>query len=563
MLRQFAQELELNDKEYALAKDSALELWREDISGSCNLFTEQIMDYDNAPHQEEWYGVLDNEAYKKIAVAAPRGHTKTTCFSVNYPLHLIAKDPNERILLVSNTDSQSQSFLREIVANIERNENYVEYAGQLRPQIPEKWTHREIIVKRDNTKLKDPTISTASYGGTILSKRATTIICDDILNEENTRTYEQRQKLRNWFYEVLLPVLVPGGRVIFVGTVWHPDDLLHEILGDGSWDFRKKYQAVIQPPTHGELWEQWYAMRLTGEPDALHKANAFFQENKERMFEGVEVLWPSYFTYDYLFPIKKSNSVAFEKSYQNNIVSREDQKFSESSLKRAKDRGRNYKLVRALSEDQRTEYIVLTTGNDLAASEKEQADDLVVLTLGLRRQDNMIMLLNIERGKVGSKTGRKWAVENNQNFRPDVYMVENNAYQVAMEKDLADYNIPVKGFNTTGEKFDPFVGVESLALIFENDRIILPYDNEDPRTIEMVDQLVDELRQFPAGHTGDSAMAFWFAFTAMRNVDVGDAGGWMGVIEDDLKRAESGDISSVTDWIKSLQTNPQDSTQHH
>lgn len=495
------------------------------------------MGFTNDEHQKEWYTVLDNKGLYKICIAAPRNHSKTTAFSVNYPLKEVAENPNVRILLVSAAESQSQSFLREITNHIERNETLHELVGNLKPENPDRWTSKEIIVNRTNLNVKDPTISTVGVGGTILSKRADIIVCDDILNPENTKTVEQRRKLRDWFYDVLLPVLEEGGRIIFVGTVWHPEDLLHEILGDPSWDFRKLYRAVIEEPTNEDMWKEWYSIRIEGTPESAQLAKEFLERNYDRMNEGVKLLWPGKFTYASLYVRKRANSVSFEKSYQNNIVSREDQKFKEPWLDAAKSRGVNLRLIKELSVDQRKEFKILTTGIDLASSEKTQGDDIVFLTIGVRRLDEMVQLLNIERGKFSPEETRQMGVDHNSNFRPDKMLVENNGYQNAMKRDMAGENLPVEGFTTTGEKFDPFVGVESMALLFENDRFILPYDKLDPTTIALIDQLVDELRKFPAGHTGDSAMALWFACTAMRSMVPAGQSGFLSLIQQDLQDA--------------------------
>ena len=120
-----------------------------------------------------------------------------------------------------------------------------------------------------------------------------------------------------------------------------------------------------------------------------------------------------------------------------------------------------------------------------------------------------------------------------------------------MKRDLAEKNLPIAAFTTGGEKFDPYIGVESLALLFENDRIILPYDKEDPYTIALVDQLVDELRQFPVGHTGDTAMALWFAYTAMRDLaGKGGQSGFFSMVQSDIEKAKSTTApSNLSGWV--------------
>lgn len=512
-------------------------LWRIHSRRNLEAFSNNVLDFKNADHHKDWYRILQNGKLSHIALAAPRGHTKTTCFSVNYPLWEISRNANVRILLVSNAETQSQSFLREIVSRIERDETYVDYAGQLKPDKPDKWSAREVIIKRPQLNLKDPTISTVGVGGTILSKRADIIICDDVLNFENTRTLEQRQKLKEWFYSVLLPVLAPGGRVIFVGTVWHPQDLLNELLADPGWDYRKKYKAIVQWPTNMDLWQEWYGIRMEGTEESKDRADLFFTGHYKALHEGVQVMWPDYFTFASLYLIWRSNRVAFEKAYQNNIVSREDQKFKEEWLVRAMERGANLRLMKSMTADQRKEFKGLAGGIDLAASEKEQADDNVMLSLGLRRLDDMVQLLGLERGKYSPNAWRKTIGDNYRGFVHDRIIVESNAYQVSLTRDMQEQNLPIVGFTTGGEKFDPYIGVESLAILFENDRIILPYDKTDPTTVAAIDQLVDELRSFPVGHTGDSAMALWFAYTALRDLMTGPdtGGGFMQIVKKDLQ----------------------------
>lgn len=526
---------------------------REKILSDCGVFSEEVFGFQNAVFQWEWYSVLSNQSLRSIVLAAPRGHTKSSCFSVVYPSWEIARNPNVRILLVSGAESQSQSFLREVTGRMERDPHFIDFmGGQIKPDEPEKWTDREIIVERPNLNLKDPTLSTVGVGGTILSKRADIIICDDILNPENTRTPAQRQKLKEWFYQVLMPVLVPGGRLIFVGTVWNPQDLLTELLKDPSFDYRKRFKAVLEEPTHDELWKQWYSIRLQGTETSKAEADAFMEANKEKMNEGIQVLWPEMFPYRILYPIKRSNSAAFEKMYQNNIISREDQKFKEEWLERAKERGSNYRLVRSLDPDARKSFVAVTAGIDLAASENEQGDDNVNLHLGLRKTDDMVMVLSIDRGKFTPAVWRSTVAERHDHMRPDRMVVETNGYQAAMKRDLADKNLPIVAFHTGGEKLDPYIGVESLAIMFENDRIILPYDKSDPYTIALIDQLVDELRLFPGGHTGDSVMAFWFAYTALRDLTAGRRSGFMSIVNEDIKAGKTEELAKppgLSGWV--------------
>jgi len=320
--------------------------------------TKFVLGFDNPPHIIEWYKILDNQEYRKIVIAGPRGHAKSAVFSQNYPLQEIARNCNVRILIVSRTLSQAQLHLRIIKSRIERDPNYREYAGDLVPKYPEKWTEREIIVARTNLELKDATISTVGIGGAILARRADIIICDDVLGPENTRTLEQRMAVKRWFYEVLMPVLEPKtGRIVFIGTMWHKDDLLNELLKDPSYDFRKKYKAIISDSERMDLWDRWVELLRKDKKEA----QKFLEQNRKEMYRGVKVLWEERFPYETLYLLRKENRAAFEKMYQNEWIPREEQEVKEEWI-------RYYDVLPA------EKPLWQGTGVDLAISKKETAD---------------------------------------------------------------------------------------------------------------------------------------------------------------------------------------------
>lgn len=501
------------------AREIAANEWRERCKEDFNLFVQEVLGFDNAPHQVEWCRTLGNEMYRKLVVAAPRGHSKTTTFSVNYPLWEIARNPNIRILLVSNADTQSQSFLREIKGRIERDQEFVDFAGQLKPDRPEKWTDKEIILKRTRTDIKDATISTVSVEGTILAKRADLIICDDLLNFENTRTPEQRQKIHDWLALVLLPVLEPKtGRLVVAGTVWQVGDLMEELLVDPTFDYSKKYQAIVSEPVHKELWEQWCNLFTEDREDRKARAAEFYALHKEEMDEGVRVLWPERIGYEELYMLRYNDPYAFARAYQNDPASRPSQKIKREWIERALQRGRALKLQDA----QFTEYVELTTeGLDLAISQESMSDDTCKLTLDKLQYDwgenkrGSYIVRNIKRGKMTPGETRAMITTDFYVIRPHGIRVESVQYQEAVVRDLNDTGIPVHGHRTGSEKWDSAVGVNSIANMLEHDMLTLPSDPHDARTKELIGKLVGEMLAFPEGHTGDSLMALWFALLEM------------------------------------------------
>ncbi len=506
---------------------------------SFKFFMNAIIGLNNPDFLDELDDILSNEMYKKMVAAYPRGHGKSTHLSIGYPLWAIAKNHNLRIQLVSNTSTVSQGFLRGILNHIEDNERYKLFSQYCDPngigikpkiskitKMEERWSSTAITVDRNDLALKDPTIQAVGLFGSIISKRADIIIGDDIVDQKNSATEEQREKIKDWFDTTLKPILIPGGRIIYLGNTWHANDLVANMLESPEWDFRSRLRAIISEPENPELWEEYAKIRLDdsiGPIERMNKAENYFITNETEMQRGVKVLWPERMPYKDLYLLRLSNSYSFARMYMCDPSLKPDQKFEESWINRAKEKGKFLKL-----QDEEREGLTMdftTAGLDLAISLKDTADDTVLLSLDKVLYGNEVIktgdfvIRNIRRGKFTPNRVREMVSGCNEQIRPLGIRVESVAYQESMVRDLWDMgHANVRGHKTGGEKNDIEIGVNSLAILLEIGKLILPYDTSDPRTIILINKLVDEMRSWPDGHTGDSLMALWFAYLEARDI---------------------------------------------
>jgi hypothetical protein len=505
------------------------------IRDNFSLFVEEIFGFKNEPFHNELDDIISNPNYKKAVIAAPRGSGKSQHVSFAYPLWEIAKNHNLRILIVSNSSMLAASFVSQILDNISRNQKYQYFAKHVDKNgigvIPkmrdivkreEKWSSGGFTIDRDDLNIKEFSVQAVGLFGAILSKRIDIIIADDIVNQQNSETEEQRRKVKDWFYTTILPCLIPGGRVIYAGNCWHPDDLISNLLKDPQFDFRKVLRSIITEPTHRDLWQQWADIRLneTLPPETRNKqATDFYGEHKVEMDDGVQVLWPSRFPYSDLFLMRMANSYSFSRMYQCDISENPNQKIKNEWLELAIKKGENLML----QDESRTNLKMSDTtgGLDLAISLKRGSDDTVLITLDrveysegdIRPHDYVIR--NITRGKftpnqVRDLVREKYLAIGHSNIR-----VESVAYQQAMVNDLEDLGLPVKGYHTGGEKFDPEIGVYKVARLLERGKLVIPYFKGDSHTVDECSRLLNEMRSWPDGHTGDSLMALWFATSEM------------------------------------------------
>lgn len=229
--------------------------------------------YLNRParHHAEMVSVILQGIYdrRNTVVLEPRGAAKTTWGNTALLAWLISKFPDLRVALVSNTTKQAYDFSRAIRWTFENSSRHREIFGD--GVSPTKWTDAEWL-HRDSRwhGSKDVTLFAAGAGSAIISKRFDLILCDDILDEENSSNPEQREKVETWFFKTLMPCLTPDGVVIMLGTRWADEDIYQKLSdpvesGGRGWNLLHR-QAMIPDETergwHSYWPEHWPEWRL-------------------------------------------------------------------------------------------------------------------------------------------------------------------------------------------------------------------------------------------------------------------------------------------------------------
>lgn len=129
-------------------------------------------------------------------VAAPRGHAKSTNFTFKDSLHAILYAYKHYILILSDSSEQAEGFLDDIKTELEDNANIIMDFGSLKGD--KAWRTGVILTKTD---IKAEAIGSGKKvrGRRHRNWRPDLIVLDDIENDENVNTPEQRRKLKNWF----------------------------------------------------------------------------------------------------------------------------------------------------------------------------------------------------------------------------------------------------------------------------------------------------------------------------------------------------------------------------
>jgi predicted phage terminase large subunit-like protein len=220
--------------------------------------------YDNPKpipdfHEEMW--ALCCSDNRKVAIAAPRGHAKSTAITHAFILHEMLFRKKSFCLLVSDTEGQAAEFLGDIKAELTGNDALRETFGVKKIL---KDTETNIIVQfKDGAKFRviakgsEQKVRGLKWHG----KRPDLIVGDDLENDEIVMNPDRREKFRRWFMNALLPCGSDTCSVRVVGTILHLDSMLQRLLEDKTW--KHLFYQAHNPDFSEILWpEQWPRERL-------------------------------------------------------------------------------------------------------------------------------------------------------------------------------------------------------------------------------------------------------------------------------------------------------------
>lgn len=358
---------------------------------------------------------------ENTVILEPRGGAKTTHGNTGFLAWLIGLFTDLRVGLISNTALQSRAFSRAIRWTAEGNGRYEEVFGDITSDA--KWTDQEWLRKDSKHHgTKDVTCFAQGVGGAIISKRFDIILCDDILDEENTNTPEAREKVETWFTQTLLPCLSPDGVVIMIGTRWAEEDL---------------YEVLTDPVAEG------------GKGWKLHQRGAFVTDDRGEIVEDDQgrptSYWPEYWPVDKLEAKRiELGTPMFMCAYMNDIRG-----LMEGNIFKSADWQADSFYFDQLPPGK---YVV-KMGVDLASSERERADFTARGTVAMD-QDGDFWILSVYRDKRESGHAEfvydGWAAYQNL----DLVLVENQQFQSTLIQEvMEDYPwIPVQGLRSDVDK---------------------------------------------------------------------------------------------------------------
>ena len=439
----------------------------------------------NVPdHQMRWYGYCTRDRHLQLS---PRDHGKTTVFCHALPVWAICNIPNVRVLMVSKTSGQANKLLGTIRAELRNNPLIKHDYGNLLENKSEGgaiWCTRDEVGR----KLKDPTVEAVGALGAITGGHFDIIIVDDMLDDENTKTEGRMESMDNWFYGTIGQLVEPTTQMFVIGTRKHYADLYQQLIDNALWhrsidraiiDWPESYEYVFEIDSDGN--EVISDVQVTGEST---------------------VLWPEVWDIKkLLIDRQQAGSIMFDREKQNDPSGMKGQYLNIDWLQ--------YYDWEDLPED-----LIYYVGVDLAISEKEFADETVIVLIGYHSKRRKVYIIEFRHGRWDFPTAynkictayEEWGIEYNR--KAVEALVENNAYQAAMAQHIADSTwIPAVGVLTVKDKITKML---AIAPHFENGSVLL-------RKTEMlgIPEFRQQWAQFPFAEHDDMLDAVAIAITRL------------------------------------------------
>lgn len=328
-----------------------------------------------------------------VAIAAPRGHAKSTCVTHAYVLASVLFRQDDFVVIGSETEAQAADFLNDIKTEILENDDLRALFG-VRKLIKDSQTdvivemtdrHQfRIVAKGSEQKLR---------GMKWRGKRPSLFVGDDLEGDEQVLNQDRREKFSKWVYGAVLPMLSDKGRARFVGTILHMGSFLELHMPNEAHALCSRTALSTTLVEPGKLW-----------------ASARFRAHSD---DFKAVLWPEKFTAERLTAIRSDYVTrgfpeVYSQEYLNIPIDEQSAFFRREDFLESKNPGR-LRYYAAI---------------DFAISKKERADYTVIAVVGIGLRNEM-HVVDVRRGRWDSFEIIQEMFSIQARYSPDVFTAES------------------------------------------------------------------------------------------------------------------------------------------
>ena len=433
--------------------------------------------------------ILNKQGHEsKLCISAPRSHAKSTVTSYALPLWCMLYGYKKFIVIISATSKVAAQFIINIRTAIESNDKIKDDFGEQKGDSI--WNSTELLLQ-NGAFIISKGAGSQLRGLQFNGNRPQLTICDDMESMDEVASNDRVNELEHWLNADCIPMGAPGNSdIFFIGTVLSYNSVLWHLLTEpkySSWA-RKRFQAVIEF-SRSPLWNEWESIMtdLSRGDDSYNDARDFYDEHKEEMLEGTEILWPDQRPDQYLWLMEQrlASLDSFQSEFQNMPQTEELAVFKQAWIDKCM-----YDVAPEIKE--------VNIAIDPAVSAKRTADYSVVIVVA-RCVDNYFYVLECNAEKrSGDKLvdDAKKIIAEYYRYKPKIFC-ETNQLQAflssTLERELVEEGIYLDWNEVfhVGTKDKKATRITSLAPHVKNGHIKF---KDDQRI------LLSQLRLFPRSH---------------------------------------------------------------
>lgn len=374
-------------------------------------------------HKECWDLCCSDEKF--VAIAAPRGHAKSTAVTLGYGLATLLFRQRKFMLLVSDTEGQSALFLGTFKQELQDNKELIELFGIKRNAEGHvkfiKDSETDIIVECEDghrfriiAKGAEQKLRGLIWNGS----RPDIILGDDMENDELVMNKERREKMRRWFQGALLPCRSDNGIVRLVGTILHMDSLLERLMPSES----EKHTVHTGLKTYSTRKTMWKAVKYKAHNETF-----------------TELLWPQkksaeMFKMLYEEALRDGTTDIYSQEYLNLPIDQEKALFKKADFLSA-------------SEEQLSGKLHYYITADFAIAENEKADYTVFLVAAVD-ENRQIIIKDVIRERLDGKEIVDTLLTLQRIYEPEAIGVEEMQVSKALGPFLREEMVRTNTFPT-------------------------------------------------------------------------------------------------------------------
>lgn len=427
-------------------------------------------------------------------IAAPRGEAKSTITSQLFVLWCVATERKWYAMIGMDAFDQAALMLEAIKAELESNPrllmDFPEVCG-----IGPVW-QAGVIVTRNERKIEAVGCGKRIRGRRHGPHRPDLFIGDDLENDENVRTPEQRDKLQSWITKAVLKLGGAGEKFdcIIIGTILHYDSVLARLQKNPLWR-SAKFKAIMRWPDRMDLWDTWENLLLSQGAGA---GATYHAEHLSDMEAGAQVSWPAGRPLIDLMAIRaRDGHASFDSELQNDPLSDDDAPFAQAIH---------------FWVDRLAEWVFIGACDPSMGKAGASRDPSALLVGGFNRRTGVLDVVEAAIRKRLPDTIISDIIALQKEYRCLLWLIETVQFQAFLYSELvkrsAACGVPVPA-RAVSPITDKVLRIESLQPHMVNGLIRL-----HPSQVTLIDQL----RHFPkADHDDgpDALQMLWMGATTM------------------------------------------------